>query len=633
MTEQVNSSRFRWQKLPFALHVVLLVFALLVGAVLLASLNKWQIDLTQGKLYTLSQGTRNILAQVQQPITLKLYYSESLTRDIPMLRNYASRVQDMLREYEHKSHGKIKLQIVHPEPFSEEEDEAASSGLKSMPDGRGGKIYFGLVGSVGDRSEVIAVFNPQKENLLEYQLSQLVYRLNKSKQIAVGVISGLPIFRSVDPKTNRARPEWLIVNQLTQLFDLRRMIDPGVDKIDDNLNLLMVVHPNKLPEKTLFAIDQFVLRGGKLLVFVDPLAEMDDSDSRLLAEGFADRSSDLEQLFAVWGVDYDADKVVLDLGNAHSIPVQRDGQPMPHVGILGLEGDSINRTQNVIAELENINIASTGSLAHHAGSSTQFVPLLMSSHQTDLMDVQTYGMIGNHAELLEKMKPSDHQYTFAAWVSGEVNTAFPSGKPATSQFTGDVLTKSKAPIQVIVVADTDILADRMWVDRQDFYGQTVATPFAANGDMVVNMLDALGGSADLINLRSRGTYQRPFTRVDALEKAASSRLREQQDVLAASLSETEKKLAQLNAATEDKNTGEAHELTPAQKQEITKFQQEKWKIRKNLRDVQHQLDSDVDKLGTVLKVINTVAVPVLLIIFALLMALWRRYRLRRVAAG
>jgi ABC-type uncharacterized transport system involved in gliding motility auxiliary subunit len=298
---------------------------------------------------------------------------------------------------------------------------------------------------------------------------------------------------------------------------------------------------------------------------------------------------------------------------------------------LDLEGNSINRTQNVIAELENINIASTGSLAHHAGSSTTFIPLLTSSHQTDVMDAQTYSMIGNHADLLEKMKPSDHQYTFAAWVSGEVNTAFPAGKPATSQFSGDVLKNSKTPIQVIVVADTDVLADRMWVDRQDFYGQTVATPFAANGDMVVNMVDALGGSADLINLRSRGTYQRPFTRVDALEKAASSRLREQQDALAKALSDTEKKIAQLNAAAEDKDTGEAHELTPAQKQEVAEFQKERWKIRKNLRDVQHQLDSDVDRLGTVLKIINITAVPVLLTVFALLAALWRRYRARRAA--
>lgn len=260
----------------------------------------------------------------------------------------------------------------------------------------------------------------------------------------------------------------------------------------------------------------------------------------------------------------------------------------------------------------------------------QFVPLLTSSLQTDRMDTQTYSMIGNHAELLEKMQPSNHRYTFAAWVSGAVKTAFPEGKPATSQFSGEVLQESKEPIQAIVVADTDVLADRMWVDRQEYYGQTVATPFAANGDMVVNMLDALGGSVDLINLRSRGTYQRPFTRVDDLEKAASSRLREQQDALAKALSDTESKISQLNAAAANQETGEVQELTPAQKQAVEMFEQERLKIRKNLREVQHQLNSDVDKLGAILKIINIAAVPLLLIVLALLAAGLRRYRMRRI---
>ncbi len=618
----------RLQKLPFTIRLLVLALLLLVSSASLSLLSRWQIDLTQDKLYTLSQGTRNILAGIDKPIVLELYYSESLSRDIPMLRNYAGRVQDILREYERKSHGNITLKVINPEPFSEEEDAAAAGGLQGMPNGRGDKIYLGLIGSSADHSEIIDVFNPQKENLLEYQISQLVYRLMLPQQRIVGVIGNLPLFRGVDPKTNRPRPDWLIVNQLKQLFDLRRMIDVGVDKIDNDLNLLIVTHPSKLPEKTLFAIDQFVLRGGKLLVFVDPLAEADDSDTRLLATGFADRSSDLEQLFTAWGIDYDASKIVLDLGRAHQIPAQMSGQPIPHVGILNLEGDAINREQNVIADLENINIASSGFIAHHAGANTQFIPLLRSSHKTDVMDSQTYSMIGNHAELLEKMKPSDKQYTFAAWVSGDVKTAFPEGKPADSRFSDEILKSSKSPIQVIVVADTDVLVDRMWVDRQEMYGQTMATPFAANGDMVVNMLDALGGSMDLINLRSRGTYQRPFTRVDALEKAASSRLREQQDALAQALSATEKKIAALNAAAEGES-GSSAEISPAQQQEIANFQKERAQIRKNLRDVQHQLNSDVDRLGTVLKIINIAAVPVLLIVFALCAALLRRSQARR----
>jgi ABC-type uncharacterized transport system involved in gliding motility auxiliary subunit len=242
------------------------------------------------------------------------------------------------------------------------------------------------------------------------------------------------------------------------------------------------------------------------------------------------------------------------------------------------------------------------------------------------MNVEQYSAIGNHAELLGKMKPGNNRYVFAAWVSGAVKTAFPAGKPATSGFSDKVLVESREPMQAIIVADTDLLSDRMWVERQDYFGQIMATPFAANGDMLVNMVDALGGSADLISLRSRGTYQRPFTRVDALEKAASSRLREEQDALAQALAVAEKNIASLNAPAQGADPSAPQELTAEQKAEITRFQQEKLKIRKNLREVQRQLNSDVEQLGLVLKVINIAAVPVLLSLVALVVSWLRRKR-------
>jgi ABC-type uncharacterized transport system involved in gliding motility auxiliary subunit len=611
-----------------ALAILLLIGVAGLSLIGQSRFGQWRIDLTEGKLYTLSNGTQNILKSISEPITLKFYYSESLTRDIPALRNYAKRVEEILREYERDADGKLVLDVIQPEVFSEEEDAAAAAGLQGLPNGQGESIYLGLVGSRGDRTEIIAMFNPQKENLLEYQISQLIYKLNRPKSLVVGVISELPVFRSMDPKTNRPRPGWLIVDQMQQLFDIRRQIDPNVDKIDDDLNMMIVIHPHLLPEKTLFALDQFVLRGGKLLVFVDPLAETDDSEAQL-GDGFADRSSSLEQLFSAWGIDYDPKKVVLDLTYAHSIPVEQNGREVPHVGVLGLTGNAINREQNVIADLEGVNVASVGALLPRPGSSTQFIPLLTSGDKTELMDVDQYSAIGNHADLLAKMKPENHRYAFAALVSGAAKTAFPEGKPATSQFSDVVLSESKEPIQVIALADTDLLSDRMWVDRQDYYGQVMATPFAANGDMLVNMVDALGGSKDLITLRSRGTYQRPFTRVDALEKAADERLREQEDALTQALAAAEKKIAALSSPAKVEGAAAALELSVEQKAEIAKFQQEKLNIRKKLREVQRQLNSDVENLGMVLKIINIAAVPVLLTLVALIFSWWRRRHKRK----
>lgn len=623
-----SNSREWLRTLSSGAGLALLAVVLLGGVALLSTMDQWRIDLTEGKLYTLSQGSRNIIGNISgEPVTLTLYFSEKQARDIPVLRNYARRVEEMLREYERVADGKLVLEIMHPEVYSEEEDAAAAAGLQGIPNGQGETLYLGLVGRHGDKQETIAFFNPQKENVLEYDISQLVYRLSRPAPVTIGVISGLPVFRSMDYKTNRPRPAWLITDQVMKLFDIRRQIDPAVDKIDDDLNLLLVIHPNMLPEKTLFAIDQFVMRGGKLLVFVDPYAEQDDSDATLMA-GFVDRSSSLDQLFAAWGVDYDPKKVVLDLGFAHNIPYEPGGREVPHVGVLGLEGDAINREQNVIAELENINIASAGALSQRPGSSTQFIPLLHSSDRTQLMDTEAYSMAGRHDELLRKMQPGNQRYHYAALVSGPVKSAFPNGKPATSGYADPVLTEAKQPLQMIVVADTDVLSDRMWVERQDFFGQVMATPFAANGDMLVNMIDALGGSADLISLRSRGTYQRPFTRVDELEKAASTRLREQEEALTRALSETERKISELSQPA--KNADDmALELSPEVKAEIANFQQQKLQIRKNLREVQRELNRDVEQLGMVLKVINIAAVPALLTVLALVLSFVRSRRARR----
>lgn len=628
MTTASSTSRDLMRKLSSGVGLAVLAALLLAGATVLSSLDNWRIDLTQGKLYTLSDGSKNIVRNLSEPVTLTFYYSETLARNIPAVRNYARRVEEILREYERAASGKIVLHVVHPEEFSDEEDAAAAAGLQGVPNGQGQSIYLGLAGTRGDRSESIPLFNPQKEDVLEYDISQLVYRLSRQSPVTIGVITGLPVFRSMDFKTNRPRPAWLILDQVQKLFDIRRQIDTSVDKIDDDLNLLVLVHPRMLPEKTLFAIDQFVMRGGKVLVFVDPVAERDDSEA-IFGQGFADRSSSLDELFTAWGVDYDPTKVVLDLTDAHSMPVQPGGPDVPHVGILGLEGAAINRDQNVIAELENINIASAGALAQHPGSTTTFTPLLTSGEKTQLMAADQYSTIGRHDELLRKMQPGNQRYHFAALVTGPVKTAFPGGKPATSEYTGNILTESQQPLQAIVVADTDVLSDRMWVEAQDYGTQVMATPFAANGDMLVNMIDALGGSADLISLRSRGTYQRPFTRVDALEKAASEQWRAEQDALEQALSETENKINALNKPAEGADPAAEVELTPAQKAEVASFQQEKLRIRKNLRDVQRKLNSDVEQLGMQLKVINMAAVPLLLTILALLMALVRARRARR----
>lgn len=623
----------KWQGWKPGLGYLALVLVLLAGVALLSTFKSARIDLTADKLYTLSAGSRNILKELSAPIDLTLYYSEALAKDQPMLRNYARRVQDLLQEYARLSDGKIRLHVIKPDVYSEEEDHAAVAGLQGIPTGDGQKIFLGLVGERGEQHETVPFFNPQHESLLEYEISQLVYRVGRGKPATVAVISGLPIFRSMDPRTNQVRPPWAVLDQLKEVFDVRQILDTKLSSIEPDVDLVILVHPRLLPEKTLYAIDQFVLRGGKLLVFVDPVAELDDSED-VMSAGFTDKSSTLDKLFDAWGIRFDPQAVLLDREYAHNIPTAQYGREVPHVGILGLHDNAINREQNVIAELDDINIGSAGIIEHVPGAATAFVPLLMSSTQSQMLGAEKYSVVGNHEDLLRQFQPDGHAKVIAALVSGMVSSAYPQGEPLLAGEKPGVsaahLTVSAQPVQVMVVADTDVLADRMWADVQDFYGQKVVRPFAANADMVTNMIDALTGSSDLISLRSRGTYQRPFTRVDELERAASSRLKAQQDALMDSLAETEKKIAALDQ--QEQGTGAEQAVSAEQQAALEAFQQQKYDTRKRLREVQRQLNSDVERLGVVLKLINMLAVPAVLGVLLLVLSWFRSRRAKRAGA-
>ncbi|MCB1616252.1 MAG: Gldg family protein [Pseudomonadales bacterium] len=615
----------------------ILVLVLLVGVLLIAQIKNFRLDLTDEGLYTLSEGTKNIIKSIDEneKLELTLFFSEKLSRKSPPLTNYHERVKELLDEYELNSNGRILVKYVDPEPFSEAEDFAAQFGLQGIPFGEGETIYFGLVGvNSSDQVENIAFFNPDHQSFLEYEISQLIFRLSAHKKPVLGVITGLPqIFPHMDVRVQKKLDPVVVMEQLRKQYEIRRVIDNEVDEIEPSIDVLMVVHPHMLSEKTLFAIDQFVLSGKPLIAFMDPDAEM-DTYQMPLDNGFVDRSSSLEQLLEQWGVIYSPSKVLLNYGFAHEIPVTQFGRPLPHLGVFGIPAESMDASEVITAGLEEVNFSSAGAMLVSPSATTEVTPLLTSGKQTQLIDVDRYTMVSSHADLLRDFKSEDKEYLLAAMVRGKVKTAFPDGKPLIAE-TGspDDADHSQAAsgeqrawlregeIRVILVSDTDVLADRMWVQVQSVYGKNVATPWASNGDFIENMVDKMAGSPDLISLRTRGVYQKPFERVDELQKKAVDRFREQERLLDAKLKETEEKLSQL---TGDSNGIDA--LTEAQQQQVRKFQIERLEIRKNLREVQHQLNADIEKLATVLKLINTIGVPLLMTVLLLLFVLFRRSR-------
>ncbi|KFN44776.1 GldG family protein [Arenimonas oryziterrae] len=583
-----------------------------------------RIDLTEHRQYTLSDGTRRILDRIEEPVKLQLYYSDKAARDLPQFRVYAQRVRELLEEVAARSHGKVTLQVIDPEPFSKDEENAAAHGLQGVPLGASGDtLYFGLVGTNSTDGETTMPFiQPDKEAFLEYDLAKLISTLAIDKKPVVAVLSDLPTGPGLDPLTNQPTMGWVLDRQLVELFELRRL-QPEPTSIGPDVDLLMLIHPKNLSDDTLYAIDQYVLRGGHLLVFVDPVAEADPAGTRIDLSGQTQPvSSDLHTLFQAWGVQYDPGKVVLEAPQ-NSLQVQPDPNqpPVRNPALLGLRKTAFNAHDVITAGIETLNLSSAGALSVAADSPLKMEALVQSSSSSRLADAAAVrAAVADPGSLAEGFKEDGQEVrVIAARLSGVLKTAFPARRAAGQ------LVASKQPVNIVIVADTDLLSDRLWVQVQDFMGQQIFNPFANNADFVYNTVDNLVGNADLIAVRTRASANRPFERVDAIRGAAEQRYQAKEKQLRQQLDELEQKLAQLQPAA----PGEpAPKLTREQQADLLKLQEQKLTTRRELRDVQHQLNADIESLGRRLKLINILGMPLLVVVVAGLIALRRRQQRR-----
>ena len=610
----------------------LVVLAALFVAVMLlvnVAFRGARADLTQNHLYTLSDGTKKIIGSLDEPINLYLYFSDKGTQDLPQLRTYYTRVREMLEEMASRSGGKIKLDLIDPLPFSEDEDRASSLGLQSVPVGNSGeKIFFGLAGTNSTNGQSsIPFFQPDKESFLEYDIAKLIHELSMAKKPVVGLLSSLPIAAGFDPATRQMREPWAVDQQWAQLFEMRPLQASSLKTIDKDIGVLVVVHPKQLSDDVQYAIDQFVLRGGHLLVFVDPDAELDDTaqdPSNPMAAMMSDKSSDLPKLFKAWGIEYDPKKVVLDRTRALPISMGEGTAPVRHPAILGFTAEDLNHDEVTTANLDSINMSTAGYFELSKDMKDEkLTPLIQTTGDATTVPIDRVKMLPDPSALYTDYKPGGDHLIVAARLSGKFKTAFPERKEEGS------LAESKDDGEIILVADTDILSDRMWVQVRPFFGQKLMNAFANNGDFAVNSLDNMAGSSDLISVRGRATSQRPFTTVEVLKRNADERFRAKEQELQKELSDTERKLTELQSA---KSKDEAQILSPEQKSELDNFLKRKLEIRKELRQVRRQLDAEIESLGTRLKLVNIVLMPLLVTLAALAFAWWRNQR-RRNAQG
>lgn len=632
-----------------------------------------RIDLTEDDLYSLSDGTRNIVSSLENPIELMFFYSESATEDVPQIRSYGTRVQELLREIVIASNGRLSLNVIDPEPFSEDEDLATQFGVRAVPVTQGGQaIYFGLVAVqamdensnplASPVSETLPLIRPDQEEFLEYEFMKLVTKVNQPKLQVVGLLTELDIDGGFNPIAGQATQQWMIMDIIRQLYAVRR-IDITGDSIDEEIDILMLVHPQGLSEKMLYAIDQHVMRGGKTMVFLDPSADSMVTRSQQGSLIPAGMSSELPGLLAAWGVDYQSDKVLTDNVLALRVMMGQNQRPIAHLGMLGVQRNYLAQEDIITSRLETINLSSAGAISQAEGASTSFEPIIWSSTDAMLMDASLLEDVTDPSILFDEFVSAEQSFTIAARISGVIESAFPDGRPpaegADTEETdaeeteaetdtdeaevvevaneeteelepvAEHIARSASDVNILIFADTDMLSDRLWVRVAQFLGQRIPQPFANNGDLVINALDNLSGGADLVSIRSRGRYSRPFTRVVQLQRQADDRLRIEEAELLTRLAETEESLAELNQTEDGQLIGQ---ITPEIQAEVDRFNEEMLLTRRRLRDVQYQLTEDIEQLGSNLKWINTLLIPILMTLSILLMSFLRSQRRKTASA-
>jgi ABC-type uncharacterized transport system involved in gliding motility auxiliary subunit len=613
----------RW---VYSIGGVLAVFAGLVALNFILGAVPGRVDLTEGHLYTLSDGTKKLLGKLEAPVRVRLYFNSG-DENVPVpIRAFAGRVEDLLREFRSASNGKVLIEKLNPQPDSDAEDSANVDGVEAQVAPSGEKFYLGLAVSQAGQRIAIPALAPDRERLLEYDLVRAIGRVTTTDKPVVGVMTGLPVFGMPgNPMFGMQGSEpQVFILELQRDFDLKQ-VGPDVDRIDDAIKTLVVIHPKNLGETAQFALDQFVLRGGKLVVFLDPYAYFDQQPGPMAALGPS--SSNLDRLLKGWGLQFSADKVVLDM------KYMAGAGPRAVPTVIQLDGDALNRDDVVTSSLGTVVMAFAGVFSGTPVEGLTQTTLMRTSELVNLVDKADAMKRGEEA--VRGFKPDGKALALAVRLSGKFRTVFPDGRPAPKD---DGKGKPPAPVAdpapalkeakedntVVLIGDTDLLNDGAAVQIREIFGQRVAIPINGNLALMQALVEQLAGDPDLIGLRGRATAARPFTVVKQMEAEAAQAYLGKIKGLEESLDETRKKLEALQKTKGPAAAGAI--LTPEQQAEIENFRKRAAETRRELKDVRRELRAETEALEFWTKVVNIGAMPLLVAIAGLAIALVRRRR-------
>lgn len=614
-----------------AMFLVLVVLNFILGAA------KLRLDLTAEHLYTLSPGTRAILAKLDTPVKIRLYCTQGEETMPVLLKTYAQRVEDLLGEYKQAARGNIEIEKYDPKPDSDAEDSANLDGVEGQPMQTGEKLYLGLAVHCANETVAVPFLSPEREKLLEYDLSRAIASVMKAEKPVLGVMSGLPVFgQPMNPMMmrmgQRGQDPWIFINELKRDFTVKP-VELNAGKIDDDIKVLIVVHPKDITDKAQFAIDQFILRGGKLIAFLDPHSTIDSHSSQMspMMGGMASSSS-LGKLLEAWGVQFDTSKVIADMNFVSRFSRNNRAEVAP--AVLSITPEGINPDDVVTSQVDSLLLLFAGAFTGTPAEGLKQTVLLKSSVNSQPVEKMLAELSGD--QIAKEFKPSGKEYPLAIRLAGKFKTAFPNGPPEDKTADNpdekekkdetkkpDSLKESAGENVVILVGDADMLYDQFCVQTQEIFGQQIIVPRNGNLSLAQSMVEQLSGDSNLIAVRSRATMSRPFTLVKKIQAHAEENYRAKIKAMEDSLSETQNRLTELQ---KNKEKGQRFILSPEQQAEVENFKKKEAQIKKELKEVRKNLRQDIDALENRLKWANIAGMPLLVTISGITLAVFKRKR-------
>ena len=599
-----------------ALSIILLLVCL-IGINALGSFLPLRIDVTDEKLYTISEGTKKILGDFEEPVTIKFYFSKDRAELPQNFKAYAQRVEEVLREYEYLAEGNVKLEVFDPEIDSEEEEWAQKYGLASFALPNGENFYMGMVALLLDQEIAIPYFDPRREKFLEYDISQALMGLNQLQPPEIGVLSSLNLLGSSTHRRASTADEWALYSELKKSFDLR-ILPPEIEEISDDITVLLLIHPKNLNERAQYAVDQYVMRGGHLIVLLDPNSNHEARTQSAQMGRMPDIKSDLPRLLKNWGVEFDPAKLVGDSRYATSINAG-GGNIVRYPMWMSLPPAAMDADHPITSQLENLLFVDSGFLSKAEESTVEFTPLLQTSSQSGVLETMMI-QFTPPTQIAQNLKTDQVPRVLAAFLRDKFKTAFPEGQPLPSntEERTPVETGESPPLEhahlpeatksgtILVIADVDFASDTFSVQKMNFMGQIVVNLLNDNLNFIINAVEFFTGDDELMSIRSRGRFARPFTKVMELENQAQMRFQEEEIGLQQTLRAVQEKLAELE---EHKDPNQKRLLTAEQQDEIKRFRTEEIETRKRLREVRKILRQDIESLGNWLLGLNMLLVP------------------------